>query len=848
MRLLALAFPLSLAAGCPDPAVPNRTPLVLVAGAPQAGAAEGLLDIPVGAPMGGYSSRCDYLGGDGAVDKRQSAYVNSFTPTVGIQTAARGKVVWLYNGDQDLVVYQIDAIYSFSGLVEALETKLGALSGRDLDGRVVVATSHTHHAPANFSKDIHFFLGGDRYNEEVFQRLVGSMEAMAEDALAAMQPAAIGVGVATDWDPNDLVYRDRRGENDKLEVWDDAEPGMGKDPILWLLRVDTAAGEPLALFYDFGIHGTVLDGDNPLVSADATGGIEWVVADAFDTPVVVAHLQGGGGDASPSGDNVDRHPYARLEALGDYAVDAIIGLREATPTSTAPFLLETISHSIPEERDQIHVTRNGTMDLYYAPFDATEGYQADDIVYDDNGNIISPIDEFNGQYGGVFCGSDEPLISTGTIGSTVPPYDGCMDVELISWVLTGIFELDEEDVLLPLPDSTRAGTTVSRLGPVSLRKADGTVVEEDVLIGFLPGETTAMYVEQWRRRTAAELGFENSFVVGYAQDHEGYLLIPEDWLVGGYEPNINVWGPLQAEHIMEGAIDAAQVLLTDSLEPQDPTGAYQPINYPDEPLPEAPPDETPSAGTAASEVPENLWIPLDTTAAVAPEPLISRVTGLAQFAWDGGDPGVDSPRVVLEVQDEATGDWAEVTTSAGRPIDQSMPDILLVHTPDPLYPWDDTQTHTWWAGWQAVGHVHDRVGLPTGTYRLHVTGNSYSGGSSTWPWAAEPYDIASDPFEVVEATLTLTTDGAGSVSASLDGPAWGYRLLGLLGRPAGQNPVPGATLWWEMEDGSLEPDAAVGVDGADGTSFAGTEPEGAVAAVVVDPYGNEGRIALAEAR
>jgi neutral ceramidase len=841
-------LPLLFLLGCPEPPSPERTPLVLTAGAPQAGAAEGNLDLPVGAPMGGYSSRCDYLGGDGEVDKRQSAYVNSFSPTVGIQTAARGKVLWLSNGDQDLVVYQIDAIYSFSGLVEALEDRLEAATGRALDGRVVVATSHTHHAPANFSRDLHFFLGGDRYNEEIFQRLVGSMEALGLDAFAGLQPAAIGVGVATDWDPDDRVYRDRRGENDALAVWDDAPPGMGKDPTLWLLRVDTAAGDPLAVFYDFGIHGTVLDGDNPLVSGDATNGVETVLAEAFDTPVVVAHLQGAGGDASPAGDEVDRPAYARLEALGEAAVDGIMALWEATPTSTAPFLLETISHSVPENRDQIRVTRDGAVDWTYAPYDDSEDYHSDDLIYDENGDILSPIDEFNAKYGGVFCGYEDPLISTGTIGSSVPPYDGCMDVELISWVLTGIFELDEEDVILPMPDSTTANTTVSRLGPVAMRLADGTTVEDEVLIGFLPGETTAMYVEQWRRRAAAELGFEHAFVVGYAQDHEGYLLIPEDWLLGGYEPNINVWGPLQGEHIMEGALDAARALRTDTLEPQDPTGEFQPIDYPPEALPEGAPDETPGAGTAADAVPEDLWIPLEVSAAVAPEPVLERVSGLAQFIWEGGDPGVDSPRVALQRLDEASGAWEDVTTQAGRTVDQSMPDILLVHLPDPLYPWTDSQTHTWWAGWQAVGHVHDRAGLPTGTYRLHVSGQSYSGGATTWPWPSAPYEVASPSFEVVAAPLSVVASGDGVVTASLDGPAWGYRLVSRTGLPRGGNPVEGASLWWELGDGSLVADGAAPVDGASATSFAGTIPEDAVAAVVVDAHGNEGRAVLDGAR
>ena len=67
-----------------------------------------------------------------------------------------------------------------------------------------------------------------------------------------------------------------------------------------------------------------------------------------------------------------------------------------------------------------------------------------------------------------------------------------------------------------------------------------------------------MYAEQFRRRSKAELGFENAITVGYAQDHEGYLMIPEDWLVGGYEANINIWGPLQGEHIMEHTQNSRQ--------------------------------------------------------------------------------------------------------------------------------------------------------------------------------------------------------------------------------------------------------------------------------------------------
>ena len=41
--------------------------------------------------MGGYTSRCGYMGGSGKVDRRQSAYTVAFSPSAGIQTAAKAK-------------------------------------------------------------------------------------------------------------------------------------------------------------------------------------------------------------------------------------------------------------------------------------------------------------------------------------------------------------------------------------------------------------------------------------------------------------------------------------------------------------------------------------------------------------------------------------------------------------------------------------------------------------------------------------------------------------------------------------------------------------------------------------
>ena len=157
-KIFILALLTLVACGDDEPK-PDREPVYLSSGSPLAGVAEVDLDFPIGAPMGGYSNRCDYLGRSGSVDNRRSAYTVAWASSSGIQTRSRAQVLWLNNGDQDLVLFKADVIYSFDKLVRSLEYELSEATGRDLTGRVVLTTSHTHHAPANYSDSFHFYLG-----------------------------------------------------------------------------------------------------------------------------------------------------------------------------------------------------------------------------------------------------------------------------------------------------------------------------------------------------------------------------------------------------------------------------------------------------------------------------------------------------------------------------------------------------------------------------------------------------------------------------------------------------------------------------------------------------------------
>jgi len=750
IRAISLVAMLALTS-CGEPEEELRPVLT---GAPVAGAAEGTLDLPVGTPLSGYTARCACLGSWSKQDDRDSAYTTTFVESTGVHIRPRIKTFWLENGDDHLVMFKTDLIYSWDGLVNRLTERLEEETGLDLEGRITHSANHNHSSYGTYSDSIPFYLGSDKFNRENFENLVEQHVALAMEAFEEREPVKIGSGQSADWDPDHNVYRDRRGENNELVIWDDQPEWLGgKDPNLNIVRVDTLDDRPLAMLVAFGLHPYALDDSKSLVSADATALIEQHVAESFDEEVMVMHLQTSGGDTSVAGHGDD---FAKMESVGFWARDGIMALYDQIETSADPIRMETVSRHIDISRDNLRVTRDGTVDWYYKPFE--EGYDPDDEVYGPDGELLSPIDEFQTEHGAVFCGSGDLDLPIGNIATSAEQYRYCLEYELLNTMIKAFFRLSDEDVALPNPGITEAGTAISRIGPMPTVYADGTRSTDDLLMGFFPGENTTFYSEGFRRSAMKKLGIRNAIPIGYSQDHEGYNLLVEDWLAGGYEPDISLFGPLQSEHVLEHVLAVAEVdLVSDVYEGHD--DAYPKSVYPVREFPNIEPDVTPNAGRFLTDLPEYFWEPfLGVPDLVVPETL-PRVQGLIELAWEGGDPAVDPTNVTLETL--VDGEWVPATSRSGRPITEDDHDIIIGHTPDPLYPADASQVHYYWATWQAVGHVMDTLGLPLGTYRLKVDGQRYTGGNTAWPWSnVETYEIATEPFDLVPGTISLAeTEG-----------------------------------------------------------------------------------------
>mgnify|MGYP002818541685 CR=1 FL=1 len=777
---------LALGAGCGDPAVKQ--------GALQAGVAEAPLDIPVGTPLAGYTFR---MLGISRPDRRDSPFAPVFPPSAGVHTPPSAKVIWLHNDDHHLVLVKIDVCYIADHVVEDVEDALSEQLDQDLHGQVMIAASHTHQGYGAWDAHLTYFLGGDQHHPEVDARLVHTITETAVAAWESREPAAIGMGWAVDWDPDDRVYRDRRGENNDLAMWGTPGELTGKDPHLHVARIDRADGTPLAMTVTFGIHGIAVGEDSPMASTEASGQIEQALEEQFERPVLVMHLQGSGGDASPAGRGAR---FEKLEDAGRSAVGPIMALYDSIETAQADLAIETSAAREPQSLDAIRVSRDGAVDFRYDPTKRPDG-----VVYNEDGSIRSPLEEYNPVNGSAFCGSESPQLPGRVVSVDTFPYTSCVVVDDMLGLIDGTFPAATGHAVAPIPASTTARTAAVRLGPLPVRDVDGTVHNETISAAFFPGEPTAIYGEQFRRRAAQTWGDRRAWMVGYAQDHEGYLLVPEDWLVGGYEPNINLWGPLQGEYLMERVLDRGVLELGD--------GAHQPWE-PETPAPiaidrrravDGVPERTPSAGTRITEVPEEppLWTPDDVPVALETPSRVPRVQGLVQLAWQGGDPRVDRPVVTLEHQ--VDGEWTAVLTRSGRPLTDRHADILLAWTPDPLKTEDapdGDRNHRWWAEWQAVSHWHDPAGLPEGNYRLVARGQHFTGDETAWPWSTTPYEVTGDAFVVEPASLAVV-EVEGGVEVWLPGPEHGFRQIAQGGAAAGENPV--ETLDFIEVDGAVVP-------------------------------------------
>jgi hypothetical protein len=308
-------------------------------------------------------------------------------------------------------------------------------------------------------------------------------------------------------------------------------------------------------------------------------------------------------------------------------------------------------------------------------------------------------------------------------------------------------------------------------------------------------------------------------------------------MLGGYEPSVTFWGPLEAEYLGE----QLEKLMPLAMMPtrQDGTAAGTDrlaIATPTDNIPID--DPAPDAGTVPATIPADEWQRTGQPTSAQPDAQIPRVAGIATFTWIGDDPSTQTPRVTLEFQD-GSGNWNAVMRKSGRPVDDA--ELIVAYTPEPLQRGTGPQTHVWNVEWQAVpwlgavglDTLDDRGGVPLGMYRFHVVGHSWT--------------LDSNPFQVVPGGLVTTAmrpDGVNlKATASWQAPK-GWRLLDM--NLPSNLPVPirgqQVTVTYLGTGAATAPTATATTD--TNGDFMVADNAAATSISVTDRFGNVGMVAL----
>ena len=174
--------------------------------------------------------------------------------------------------------------------------------------------THTHSAPEVGKSGLDKIFMGERYEHTVDSVYTAFVEQKLiegiKKARATLSPARLGVG----WGFSQANIN-RRAKDIDGKASLGIDPDGPVDRRIGLLRLEKTDGSILALIANYPIHGTVLGGENLLISGDAPGIVSAYVEEQIHAPLVF--INGAAGNLAPI---YSVYPSPKAGHLGEFRV------------------------------------------------------------------------------------------------------------------------------------------------------------------------------------------------------------------------------------------------------------------------------------------------------------------------------------------------------------------------------------------------------------------------------------------------------------------------------------------------------------------------------------------------
>ncbi|MEX0675940.1 MAG: neutral/alkaline non-lysosomal ceramidase N-terminal domain-containing protein [Pirellulales bacterium] len=245
-------------------------------------------------PMWGYGARHDLL-------------------SQGVLEPLLAKAIVIEAGDERLAIMGLDIGRGpTEAMMEQIRKEVAEKAGV---GNVMISGSHTHHGPVIELEDKDDF-GKGRFDDAVAysKRLRELLIEAIVEAKNNLQPARMGIV------KKDLTLN--RNRHTKMTP-------KPTDPMLAVMRFDSADGKPLAILVNYAAHPVTMPEELLKFSPDYPGHLQNHVESALRSNCVF--MQGAAGDMSPNRGDLDTKGYG--EALGEEVVSLAQSIETKVPKS-----------------------------------------------------------------------------------------------------------------------------------------------------------------------------------------------------------------------------------------------------------------------------------------------------------------------------------------------------------------------------------------------------------------------------------------------------------------------------------------------------------------------------------